>query len=118
MSDQRHSRERSRQPRLSEIPFSLSWPAKRKGQADAPGPNDLNLRQCCSTVLPFLYADGLDLLFSVRLGFECGRSNLYPGGFGRPSFNDLAFLRRFLLDDVVVGTGRGHQKAHSCHCQR
>jgi hypothetical protein len=30
---ERHSQERSRQPRLSETPFSLSCPAKRKGQA-------------------------------------------------------------------------------------
>ena len=56
-----------------------------------------------STVLPFLYADGLNLLLSVRLGFERGRSNLHPGRFGRPSFDDLAFLRRLLLDNVVLG---------------
>jgi hypothetical protein len=74
-----------------------------------PGPNDLNLRRYSDfDRLPFLYVDGLDVLFSLGLGFECGRSNLYPGGFGRP----------ILLDDVVVGTGRGHQKAHTCRCQR
>jgi hypothetical protein len=41
---ERHSQQRSRRPRLSETPFSLSCPAKRKGQAAAlsnpPGPNN------------------------------------------------------------------------------
>jgi hypothetical protein len=84
---------------------------KGPGDGDQPGPNDL------FNLLPFLYADGLNLLLSVRLGFEPDRSNLYPGRFGRPSFDDLAFLRRLLLDDVVLGTGRGHQKAYSSRCQ-
>src|SRR5215475_7643227 len=59
-----------------------------------------------------LHADCLDLLFSVGLGLESHRSNLDPGCFGRTGFNDLALLRGLLLDYVVVGAGRGHQKSY------
>src|SRR5262245_22277402 len=59
-----------------------------------------------------LHADCLDLLFSVGLGLERRRPNLDPGCLGRASFDDLALLRRLLLDDVVVGARCRHQKPY------
>ena len=60
--------------------------------------------------LLFFDADCLDLLFSVSLGLEGGWPNLNPGRFSRLRFDDFALLRRFLLDDVIVGARRRYQQ--------
>src|SRR6185437_2672294 len=68
----------------------------------------------CDLVL--LDADRLDLLFGVALGLECRWTNLDPCCFAWARLNDLAFLRRLLLNDVIVGAGGRHQKADRRRC--
>lgn len=63
-------------------------------------------------VLSLFYTNRLDLLFSIGLGFKRRRPNLDPGRFSGTRFDDFAFLRRFLLDDIVVGARRRHQQPY------
>jgi methionyl-tRNA synthetase len=60
--------------------------------------------------LTLLHTDCFDLLFGVGLRLEGRWPDLDPGGFGRTSFDDLALLCRLLLNDVIVGTGRGRDE--------
>jgi len=56
------------------------------------------------------YTNRFDLLLSFALGFQRHRPNLDPGCFGRTRLDDFAFLRRLLLDDVVLSARRRHQQ--------
>jgi hypothetical protein len=62
--------------------------------------------------LALLNADSLDLFLGVGLGFESRWTNLNPSCLGWTRFYDFALLRRLLLNDVVIGAGRGHQQSN------
>ena len=65
--------------------------------------------------LSLFHTDRLDLLFSFGLGFKRQRPNLDPGRFGRFRLDDFTFLRRRLLNDIVVGACRRHQQPYGAH---
>ena len=66
------------------------------------------LSPCIMTL--FLNANCLDLLVSIALGLEGGRTHLDPGSLCRLGLNDFALLRRLLLNDVVVRARRRQQQ--------
>jgi len=77
---------------------------KRKGRHNVTALGQKMLRRL------LFHAHCLDLFFGIALGLEGRRTNLNPGRVCRACLHDLALLRGLLLNDVVVGACRRHQK--------